>query len=111
MGKLIPAALVLAFAALGASRAEAYSHGLISQAHTKVHVRIVYVLCSSDTFDLKPGQVVTYRSGACCIERVQFYNQSNFMSDGTPRRWEQEFGMLCKNTNIVIQETSAGLLR
>lgn len=111
MNKLLFAALVLTFAALGAGRAEAYSHSLVNRWITPVKVRVSYLACSTDTFELKPGQTVTYRSGACCITRVTHYNQSNFVWENgvaVPAPWEHDFGLLCRNTNIAIQQTTSG---
>lgn len=109
---LLAAALLL----LSAGRASAYSHSVVNSSPYKMRFQVNYKACSNDTWELKPGETVTWRSGLCCISTLN--GKADFASHGInkPRTpgaaedfWGKQvfdligmgsfFNILCTNTN------------
>lgn len=58
-----------------ASSAAAYSHSFTNRSPVTVRFWVNYAACSNDSWYVKPGQVITWRSGACCITDVNVQGQ------------------------------------
>lgn len=46
--------------------AQAYSHSFVNKGKNTVHFWMNYKMCSNDSWDVKPGETITWRSGLCC---------------------------------------------
>ena len=113
MKKIILLAAVLL--GLGAANASAYSHSVVNKSKYTIRFWVNYKACSNDSWDLKPGQTVTWRSGACCISDA--HSKGAFGASGVNRPHQlndgEEFGrqifdmigmggffrLLCGNSN------------
>lgn len=62
--------LLVGLAFLAATNASAYSHSFVNRAGAPVRFWVNYIGCSNDTWTVKPGQTITWRSGLCCIKNV-----------------------------------------
>lgn len=56
---------------LSAGSAQAYSHSFVNKSPVTVHFWVNYVMCSNDSWDVKPGETITWRSGMCCMKTPQ----------------------------------------
>lgn len=100
---------------LGAGSASAYSHSVKNTGNVTVHFWINYKACSNDSWDIKPGETITWRSGWCCITEARAS-----MDDVKSRRVgsSQAFGSLaaepfvgtvaCSNTNWTVAGDKGG---
>lgn len=78
MRHLTALALLLGLAA----SASAYSHSFTNRSPVTVRLWVNYAACSNDTWPaVKPGQVVTWRSGLCCISEVKVQGQRGTEGD------------------------------
>jgi len=74
----------------------AYSHSFTNNAKkTAIKVWVNYRACKNDTWTLKPGQVVTWRSGGCCISEVHAQIGS--------KKVDKYFSAICRNTNWAVE--------
>jgi hypothetical protein len=58
-----------------AASASAYSHSFTNNSPVTVRFWVNYAACSNDTWYVKPGQVITWRSGLCCINDINVQGQ------------------------------------
>lgn len=79
MKALILCAVILA--GMGVGNASAYSHSVVNRSQYPMRFWVNYKACSNDTWDLKPGQTLTWRSGLCCISDI--HAKAEFASGGT----------------------------
>jgi len=109
---ILLAALLLG---LGAGSASAYSHSVKNIGQVTVRFWVNYKACSNDSWDIKPGQTITWRSGLCCI------TEAKAAMDGTGARHvgsAQSFGSFisepivgisaCANTNWTVLGDKGG---
>ena len=100
-------------AVLGARDAAAYSHSAVNKSKYTIHFWVNYKACSNDSWDLKPGQTVTWRSGLCCISSINVktpFNSGRLDKPRIPGQLEGQelaryigfdgfYHLLCQNTN------------
>jgi hypothetical protein len=112
MRRLTALALLLSLA----SSASAYSHSFTNRSPVTVRFWVNYTACSNDTWYVKPGQVITWRSGLCCISDVNVQGQRGTETSvagvnipgggGWPSmRWPM---MACRNSNWVYDSSKNG---
>ncbi|MEK7233041.1 MAG: hypothetical protein AAB268_04445 [Elusimicrobiota bacterium] len=68
MKKIRLALCVLALLALPISHASAFSHSFSNETDHTVYFLVDYTACPSDSWDVKAGETITWRSGLCCIK-------------------------------------------
>ena len=79
MNRLILSLILLA--GIGAGNASAYSHSVVNRSKYTMRFWVNYKACSNDTWDVKPGQTLVWRSGLCCISDI--HAKAEFGSGGT----------------------------
>lgn len=116
MNKSLLAATALGLSLFSAGTASAYSHSVVNSSPYTMRFQVNYKACSNDTWILKPGELVTWRSGLCCISSLS--GKADFASDSINRPrtpgaaedfWGKQvfdmigmgsfFNILCTNTN------------
>jgi hypothetical protein len=105
-----PLLLALALCSAPISRAAAYSHSFTNQTNKTIRVWFNYAACSNDTFTVKPGEVVTWRSGLCCMTTANASIDGKTLSkagmDGVQKFLDE--APKCINTNWLIGMTKHG---
>lgn len=48
------------------ANASAYSHSFLNKSKYTVYFWMNYASCSNDSWTVKPGETITWRSGLCC---------------------------------------------
>lgn len=118
---ILAAAALLGLSLMTAGNASAYSHSMVNRSPFKMRFQVNYKACSNDTWELKPGELITWRSGLCCISSLSAkadfpygstrINKPRVPGDAEHYLGQQIFDMigmgsffniLCSNTNWAL---------
>jgi hypothetical protein len=92
---MIPLALSLVMAA---GSAQAFSHSVKNISRVTIKFWVNYSVCSNDSFTLKPGELVTWRAGLCCLRTGNAQIGKTIQTAGASLNKPT----LCGNSNWVV---------
>jgi len=99
-----------------AGNASAYSHSVKNASKETIRFWVNYKACSNDSWILKPGQLVTWRSGWCCITtaNAQLDGERTGTQGGSKNHGEDFVRQItfsditCGNTNWSVDGEKSG---